>query len=140
METIDSLTTKTYSEITHAIRVSATPFFIEEESSHEQNQYLWAYQIRIENLSPHEVQLRRRHWEILDAHGHKQLIDGEGIIGQQPTLKPGDAIEYTSSAPLPTPSGVMQGYYVMVNDTGEEIEVTIPAFSLDSPYQARIIN
>jgi ApaG protein len=137
---MDALNTKTYSEITHAIRVSATPYFVEEESSHEQNQYLWAYQIRIENLSPHEVQLKRRHWEILDAHGRKQLIEGDGIIGQQPTLKPGDALEYTSSAPLSTPSGVMHGYYVMMNNTGEEIEVTIPAFSLDSPYQARTIN
>ncbi len=137
---MDSLTTKTYSEITHAIRVSATPFFIEEESSHEENHYLWAYQIRIENLGPHEVQLKRRHWEILDAYGHKQFIEGEGVIGQQPTLKPGDSLEYTSSAPLSTPSGVMHGYYVMMNKSGEELEVTIPAFSLDSPYQARVIN
>lgn len=137
---MDSFNTKTYSEITHAIRVSATPFFIEEESSHETSQYLWAYQIRIENLSPHEVQLKGRHWEILDASGHKQLIEGDGIIGQQPTLKPGDALEYTSSAPLSTPSGVMHGYYVMINNIGQEIEVTIPAFSLDSPYQARVIN
>ncbi|GAO98851.1 CO2+/MG2+ efflux protein ApaG [Caedimonas varicaedens] len=131
---------KTYQEISHSVSVSATPVFAEDESSDKEKRYIWAYQIRIENKSEHVLQLRRRYWKITDCYGKTQEIRGDGVVGEQPILKPGDVFEYTSATPLQTPSGIMEGTYVMVDPSGKEFEIKIPAFSLDSPYQNQVIH
>jgi ApaG protein len=124
-----------YSETTRAITVTVRPIYLEEQSSPERQQFVWAYHVRIENKGPDTVQLRNRYWRITDALGRVQEVRGAGVVGEQPLLKPGDSFEYTSGTPLPTPSGIMAGSYEMETSVGERFNVTIPAFSLDSPHQ-----
>ena len=116
------------------------PFYLEDQSSPPEDHYVWAYHVRIENHGPETVQLRRRHWRITDALGRMQEVKGAGVVGEQPILKPGEAFEYTSGTPLPTPSGIMVGSYEMETKAGESFAVAIPAFSLDSPHQAIRLN
>lgn len=129
-----------YSRTTHDIRVTVQPVYLDEQSSPEDGQYVWAYQVRIENLGRCTVRLRNRYWSITDAHGRTQEVRGPGVVGEQPLLRPGDSFEYTSGCPLPTPSGVMVGSYEMEAENGERVEVAIPAFSLDSPHQRVSLN
>lgn len=129
-----------YSAITRSIRVSVEPIFLEEQSSPPDDHYVWAYQVKIENDGEETVQLVNRYWRITDAQGRMQEVQGEGVVGEQPTLKPGQAFEYTSGTPLGTPSGIMMGSYEMETTGGERFDIDIPAFSLDSPYQARQLN
>jgi len=129
-----------YSRTTHDIRVTVQPVYLDEQSSPEDGQYVWAYQVRIENLGRSTVRLRNRYWSITDAHGRTQEVRGPGVVGEQPLLRPGDSFEYTSGCPLPTPSGVMVGSYEMEAENGERVEVAIPAFSLDSPHQRVSLN
>ena len=124
-----------YSSTTHGIRVTVQPVYLDEQSSPEEGQYVWAYQVRIENLGAVTMRLRNRYWSITDARGRTQEVRGPGVVGEQPVLRPGDSFEYTSGCPLPTPSGIMVGSYEMEAEDGERIEVAIPAFSLDSPHQ-----
>ncbi|MEQ8396318.1 Co2+/Mg2+ efflux protein ApaG [Thalassobaculum sp.] len=124
-----------YSSTTHDIRVTVQPVYLDEQSSPEDGQYVWAYQVRIENLGAVTMRLRNRYWSITDARGRTQEVRGPGVVGEQPILRPGDSFEYTSGCPLPTPSGMMVGSYEMEAEDGERIEVAIPAFSLDSPHQ-----
>ncbi|WP_201154477.1 Co2+/Mg2+ efflux protein ApaG [Rhodothalassium salexigens] len=133
-------TVMSYEATTHAIVVEVTPFFLDDESDPEDHRYVWAYQVRIENQRGGTVQLLRRSWRITDALGRTHEVDGEGVVGEQPMIAPGDCFEYTSGAPLATPSGLMQGSYTMADHDGRPFEVTIPAFSLDSPYEARLVN
>ncbi len=125
-----------YSEITNSIRVSVNPVFLEEQSSPEKSHYIWAYEVRIENLGQTSVQLLNRHWSITDALGQTQTVRGPGVVGEQPVLNPGESFEYTSGTPLRTPSGLMVGSYQMEDVKGEVFDVKIPAFSLDSPHQS----
>jgi ApaG protein len=102
---------------------------------------VWAYHVRIENNGGRTVQLRNRHWRITDSQGRTQEVRGAGVVGEQPVLRPGDSFEYTSGTPLPTPSGIMTGSYQMeASDTGEQFDVKIPSFSLDSPHQQVKLN
>ena len=129
-----------YEATTRRIRVSVEPVFLDEQSAPDENHYVWAYQVKIENDGPEPVQLLNRHWQISDARGQLQEVRGEGVVGEQPMLKPGEIFEYTSGTPLATPSGIMFGSYEMETKTGERFSIKIPAFSLDSPYQARQLN
>jgi ApaG protein len=129
-----------YEQTTRAIKVVVKPIYLEDQSSPADNHYVWAYQVRIENQGAETVQLRRRHWQITDAMGRIQEVRGAGVVGEQPVLNPGDAFEYTSGTPLPTPSGIMVGSYEMQTRDGATFEVAIPAFSLDSPHQQVQIN
>jgi ApaG protein len=129
-----------YEQTTRAIKVVVKPIYLEDQSSPADNHYVWAYHVRIENGSAETVQLRRRHWQITDAMGRIQEVRGAGVVGEQPVLNPGDAFEYTSGTPLPTPSGIMVGSYEMETRDGATFEVAIPAFSLDSPHQQVRIN
>jgi len=129
-----------YSSITRSIRVSVEPTFLEDQSSPSDDHYVWAYQVKIENAGKETVQLLNRYWRITDAMGRIQEVQGEGVVGERPTLKPGQAFEYTSGTPLGTPSGIMVGSYEMETPAGERFEIDIPAFSLDSPYQPRRLN
>jgi ApaG protein len=123
-----------YRETTRDITVIVRPVYLDEESSPQEEYYVWAYQVRIENHGRDTVQLLNRHWRITDAHGRVQEVRGAGVVGEQPILKPGESFEYTSGTPLPTPSGIMVGSYEMETAQGEPFEVAIPAFSLDCPY------
>ena len=97
--------------------------------------------MRIANGGREAVQLLRRTWHITDARGRMQVVQGDGVVGEQPVLEPGEAFEYTSGTPLETPSGIMAGaYHMVVVLTGEQFDVEIPAFSLDSPNQPRLVH
>jgi ApaG protein len=129
-----------YSETTRSIKVSVEPVYLEEQSSPAEGRYVWAYHVRIENRGRETVQLRNRHWKITDNRGQMQEVRGPGVVGEQPILRPGEAFEYTSASPLPTPSGIMVGTYEMETRGGESFSVRIPAFSLDSPHQQVRLN
>ena len=129
-----------YSATTREIAVTVKPVSLEDQSSPRDNHYVWAYHVRIENRGGTTVQLRSRYWHITDAMGRVQEVRGAGVVGEQPVLKPGEAFEYTSGTPLPTPSGIMTGTYQMENEGGGVFDVEIPPFSLDSPHQAHRLN
>ena len=129
-----------YQETTKMVTVTVEPFFLEDESEPEKSSYMWAYHIRIENEGNDSVQLISRYWRITDSLGRLKEVRGEGVIGEQPVLSPGDIYEYTSGVPLQTSSGFMGGSYEMICGTGERIDVIIPTFSLDSPYEVHTVN
>jgi ApaG protein len=129
-----------YCETTQAIRVTVKPIFLEEQSSPSDNHYLWAYEIEIKNLGDEVVQLLNRYWRITDSVGRVQEVRGPGVVGEQPTLGPGEAFQYTSGTPLSTPSGIMVGTYEMERAAGDRFDVAVPAFSLDSPHQPVQLN
>jgi ApaG protein len=129
-----------YEKTTHNISIQVTPDFLPDQSRPEDEHYVWSYHVRIENKGDQIVQLKSRYWKITDAFGHSHEVEGEGVIGQQPTLAPGESFEYTSGTPLPTPGGIMTGTYKMLGIHGQSFTVDIPAFSLDSPYQRAIIH
>ncbi len=129
-----------YSKTTHGVTISATPVYLEAQSDPTIDEYVWAYFIKIENKSDKELQLMRREWTIVDADGRTQNIDGDGVIGEMPLLKPGESFEYASGTPLRTASGIMMGTYEMLSEKGEMIKVDIPAFSLDSGEDLRLVN
>ena len=122
-----------YEETTRSIRISVEPQFLQQQSRAEDNYFVWAYTITIENGGDEEVTLRSRHWKITDARGHTQEVREAGVVGEQPNLKPGEKFQYTSGAPLPTPSGFMMGTFQMEAHDGSFFDVVIPGFSLDSP-------
>ncbi len=124
-----------YAQTTAAIKVIVEPFYLEEQSDPEDNHFVWAYHVRIENNGQKTVQLMTRHWRITDSLGNTQEVQGDGVVGEQPVLPPGESFEYTSGTPLGTPSGIMVGTYQMETEAGDRFDVDIPAFSLDSPYQ-----
>jgi ApaG protein len=129
-----------YTAITRDIRVTALPEFLPERSDPVEERFFWSYTIEIANLSRERVQLLSRHWIIIDANGRREEVRGEGVVGEQPTLEPGETFRYESGCPLSTPSGLMQGTYTMLTDTGETFEIEIPAFSLDSPLSKPTLN
>ncbi len=129
-----------FSSTTHDIRVSVVPLFLDDESLPEKSHYIWAYHITIENGMNESVQLLKRYWRIIDSMGQTQEVRGDGVIGEQPVLEPQEQFEYTSGVPLPTPTGFMGGLYYFRTASGLDLEVTIPTFSLDSPYQSLSIN
>lgn len=116
-----------------SISVSAETRYVDKESDAQQERFVFAYTIVIENGSDRHVQLLSRHWHVTDAHGEVQEVQGSGVVGQQPKLAPGEAFRYTSAAVLSTPVGSMHGHYTFVGDDGAEFPVPIPAFSLSQP-------
>lgn len=129
-----------YTQETEDITIHVEPFFLEEESDPSENHYVWSYQVSIENDRSDTIQLIGRQWLITDAHGLIHEVSGEGVVGEQPILQPGDSFTYTSGTPLSTPSGMMLGRYLFETDTQETIEALIPPFSLDSPYDKSLMN
>lgn len=115
------------------IVVEATPFFIAEQSVPEKDRYVFAYTISITNEGEVSAKLLQRYWLITDANGKIQEVQGEGVIGEQPYLKPGQTFRYTSAAILETPVGIMQGHYTMRSDDGDDFNATIPQFTLSIP-------
>ena len=129
-----------YSSTTRNIVITAQPHFLEGQSLPHENKFVWAYTITIANQGTEPVKLLTRHWIITDAFGHRQEVQGPGVVGEQPRLGPSDSFSYSSGCPLPTPSGLMVGTYGMVTDAGEHFDVAIPAFSLDSHFDKHSIN
>ncbi len=119
---------------TRGIRVRVRSEYLPQRSNPAQNQYFFAYRIRIANEGEATVQLLSRRWVITDAMGHVEEVEGPGVVGEQPVLGPGQSFEYTSACPLPTPFGWMQGSYQMVTAGGEAFEAEIRAFALSQPY------
>ena len=130
----------TYAETTRAITITVEPYYLDEQSEPSEGHFVWAYHVRIENNGEKTVKLMTRHWHITDSLGNVQEVRGDGVIGEQPVLTPGESFEYTSGTPLGTPSGIMAGSYRMETDDGKSFDVVIPAFSLDSPHQAGMVH
>lgn len=129
-----------YESVTRGIRIRVTPQYLEDQSSPEDSEFLWAYTIDIANESEETVQLRSRVWRITDGHGQTEEVRGPGVVGETPVIEPGGSFSYTSGCPLRTPSGIMVGSYQMVDAKGQLFDVQIPAFSLDSPFALRSVN
>ena len=129
-----------YRAVTRRIEVTVEPNFLPERSSPERSRYFWSYTIVITNTGNETVQLRTRRWIITDANGRQQEVRGEGVIGEQPVIAPGEHFEYTSGVPLSTASGFMTGSYEMQSETGERFEIEVPTFSLDGPSSKRVLN
>lgn len=117
----------------HEFTVTVQPRYLEDQSDPAEQQYIFAYTIRITNSGTEPAQLISRHWIITDGNQQEQEVRGLGVIGQQPLLQPGETFEYTSGCPLPTPVGTMRGTYHCVGDNGMPFEVDIPEFLLAVP-------
>ena len=153
-----------YEAITHGVRVRVRPTFLQQHSDPDQQKFVWIYTIEISNQSDQTVQLLNRHWLIRDAVGHLEEVKGPGVIGKQPTLKPGENFTYSSFCHLKTDSGFMHGTFEMQyrqtppsGDVGSEdathkkgafassseqplFLIQVPAFSLDMPSQVATLN
>ena len=129
-----------YSKTTKSITITVNPYYLEEQSEPDEQHYVWAYQVTINNLGKESVQLINRFWKITDSNGTKQEVRGKGVIGEQPILNPGEKFEYTSGTPLSTPSGFMEGHYEMETKSGNKFDASIPLFSLDSPFISNKLN
>ena len=129
-----------YSKKTKKINITVNPYFLDDQSEPEEQHFVWAYQVTIDNQGNEKVQLKNRYWKIIDSNGSEQEVKGEGVVGEQPILNPGEKFEYTSGTPLSTPSGFMGGYYEMETKEGEKFEAIIPQFSLDSPFIKNNLN
>ncbi len=129
-----------YQRTTRAIRITVRPQFLDSQSRPAEGHFVWSYTITMENLGSGTVQLLTRYWKITDSLGRVQEVRGAGVVGEQPTLNPGESFQYTSGCPLSTPSGFMVGSYQMKEADGQLFNVEIPAFSLDSPHEKHSIN
>ena len=121
---------------TEGVKVTVTTNYLPDYSSPVQQHYVFAYKITIENKSEFTVKLLRRHWYIHDATGTVREVEGEGVVGQQPTLEPGESHEYVSGCNLKTGIGKMSGTYLMERLVdGKQFYATIPEFTLIVPYK-----
>ncbi|HET7797914.1 Co2+/Mg2+ efflux protein ApaG [Nevskia sp.] len=123
--------------LTRGVRVQVQPRYVAEQSEPTRSHFLFAYQVTIRNEGDETVQLLSRHWIITDGEGKAEEVRGPGVIGQQPTLAPGESFQYTSGCPLPTPVGTMHGSYQMVTADGENFDAVIEPFRLAVP---RVLN
>ena len=126
-----------FAETTRGITVRVSVSFLSEQSDPAKGHWFWAYHIRIENEGQMAAQLMTRRWEITDGRGAKSLVEGDGVVGDQPVVMPGASYDYVSGCPLTTPSGHMQGSYGMVAEDGSSFDVAIPKFLLTAPVTAR---
>jgi ApaG protein len=123
-------------KITDGVKVTVETIYQPEYSNPMNEHFMFAYKVHIENLTDYSVQLLRRHWYIFDSNGTKREVEGEGVVGQQPVIEPGESHEYVSGCNLKTDMGSMHGTYQMkrVVDEGE-FNVKIPEFYLVAPYK-----
>lgn len=119
-----------YQEITNGIVVRVLPQFVSQEYSSEGCYFIYSYHVTIDNLSDRPCQLLSRHWIIRDGQGREEHVVGDGVLGKQPIIKPGESFSYNSGCPLATPTGNMRGKYYMVGPNNFEFEVKIPLFFL----------
>jgi ApaG protein len=125
---------ETSEAVTEGIRVAVRSAYVPERSSPADDRYLFAYRIRIANEGEVAARLVSREWLITDALGHREVVRGEGVVGEQPLIEPGDAFEYQSFCPLPTPTGSMRGTYHMIAADGRRFEARIAPFALTAPH------
>jgi len=123
-----------------AICIDVEPLFLPDQSNSEMKRWFWAYTVRIENRGAHPVTLRRRYWTITNGKGRVEHVDGPGVVGEEPLIEAGGQFHYTSGCPLDTPSGTMEGHYLMERADGSLFRVDIPAFSLDLPDAPKTLN
>ncbi len=119
---------------TEGVRVEVRTAWIQEQSNPSLQHFVFAYKVRITNESPFQVQLLSRKWIITDGLGQKREVQGDGVIGQQPILSPGEQHEYISGCDFITPIGKMSGYYYMVRPDGSTLKVRIPEFTMAVPH------
>jgi len=130
-----------YTATTHAVTVSVRVKFIpRSEEAVRAHKWLWSYHITLKNASAQAIQLKTRHWRIIDALGRVQTVDGAGVVGETPRIAPGESYSYSSNCPLDTDSGAMGGHYMCVTDEGEWLTIQVPDFSLDLPETRRVLN
>ena len=120
-------------ENSYTITVAVQAQFLHDQSAPSDNRYAFAYTIRIANTGSVAARLISRHWIITDANGKVQEVRGEGVVGEQPWLRPGDDFSYTSGAVLETAVGTMRGSYQMLADDGRHFDARIPQFTLSIP-------
>jgi ApaG protein len=125
-----------HSAQTRGVIVRVAVSFLDDQSEPDHGRWFWAYHIRIENEGPAAVQLISRHWVITDGRGVRHEVVGEGVVGEQPLIRPGESYDYVSGCPLQTPSGAMEGSYHMICEDGSAFEAAIPRFPLVSPAVA----
>lgn len=129
-----------YAATTAGLTVRVAPRYLEDQSDPARKYYVWAYQVRIENGTMSPVQLLSRHWVITDAAGRAEEVSGEGVVGVQPVIGPGQAYDYISGCPLTTASGMMEGHYTMTRGGNDRFDIAIPAFALANPKARPVIN
>lgn len=139
-EQLSNVKNFTFESKSNDFLISIKPLFMPTHSSIEDLLFVWCYHVQIENFGNEAYKIINRHWKITDGNAKVCEVTGEGVGGEQPLLNPGDLYEYTSAVPLCTPSGFMQGYYIMEKEDGSHIELDTPTFSLDSPYAHLSIN
>ncbi|HTJ44042.1 MAG TPA: Co2+/Mg2+ efflux protein ApaG [Kofleriaceae bacterium] len=123
--------------ITHGIRVTVQSLYLADQSSPEQERYVFAYTVAISNEGQLTAQLRTRHWVITDGRGKVEEVRGDGVVGETPRLEPGESFQYTSGCVLETPVGEMHGTYRFFRDDGSYFDATIAPFSLATPMHQR---
>ena len=119
-------------EKSNNIDVKVIPQYLNDQSEPENNQYVFAYTVLLENLGSQPAKLLTRHWIITDSEGKVEEVKGPGVVGEHPHLKPGESFEYTSGAILQTPVGSMRGSYQMQADNGDVFDASIPVFTLSA--------
>ena len=129
-----------YSKTTNGVTVTVTPYFLDDQSSPLESHFVWAYQVNITNSGNSSIKLNHRNWLIIDGNGKVINVQGEGVVGEFPTIMPGESFEYTSGTPLKTSNGIMQGFYLVSQDNGEKLKIDIPTSSLDSPYNKKNVH
>ena len=118
----------------HRIEVEVRSEFMPEQSSQEQNRFVFSYHVSIENCGTLPAQLLSRHWIITDALGKTEEVRGDGVVGEQPLLTKGQSFTYTSACPLPTPTGTMHGTYQMIREDGHEFDAVVAPFRLTARH------
>jgi ApaG protein len=126
-----------YAETTMGMTVRVSVSFLAEQSDLRQDRWVWAYHIRIENDGAFAAQLMSRRWVITDGRGTKQIVEGEGVVGEQPVITPGTSFDYVSGCPLTTASGSMEGHFEMLCEDGAVFDIAIPKFALIAPVTTR---
>jgi ApaG protein len=126
-----------YAAETRGVIVRVSVNYLAEQSEPLKNKWFWAYHIRIENEGAMAVQLLTRKWIIEDARGVQHLVEGEGVVGDQPVIKPGGSYDYVSGCPLSTSSGTMEGSYQMIGEDGSRFDIAVPHFELKAPVTAK---
>ena len=122
-----------YAATTREVTVRVAVSFLAEQSEPDRGRWFWAYHIRIENERDEPVQLLARRWQITDGRGGVHTVEGEGVVGEQPVIHPGQSYDYVSGCPLATPTGTMRGSFQMVGSDGGMFDVDVPRFGLISP-------
>lgn len=129
-----------YSNTTHNIKVIVEPIFNDRLSLEDDNKFVWDYSVSVENSSNERIKIIERTWEIIDSSGQKTVIKGEGIIGMQPIIEAGGCFSYSSYTVIKNSSGFMKGYYIAEKEDGSQLEIVIPLFPLDVPFEIQTVH